>query len=150
MFENILSIILTIIIICLPAATGYASAMVCKVGSDSGSNVPFRPPPVVFSIVWPILYLLLGISWVLARNKNGFSADIAYICVIALLNLWIFTYSCKKDKKSAISIIAISFIVTLLTCIFFGTFWSKLLILPLILWLFFATILNLFEVINTV
>jgi len=144
----ILSLIITIILICLPALTGYLTAMFCKVGSDSGSNVSFRPPPIVFSIVWPILYLFLGISWVLARNYNRYIADIAYIIIILLLNMWIYVYSCQKDKKSAISVIALSFIATLLTCIFLGTFLSKLLILPLVLWLFFATILNIFEVTN--
>lgn len=144
--SNIFSIILAIFIICLPALTGYGTAMFCKVGSEAGSNVPFRPPPIVFSIVWPILYLLLGISWLLARNSNGFIADLLYIVIIALLNLWIYMYSCVKDKKSAISVIVISFIATLLTCIFVGTFWSKLMLFPLILWLAFASILNIYEV----
>ena len=131
--------------ILLPSLFGYGTAMFCNVGSQSGSNVSFRPPPVVFSIVWPVLYIMLGVSWYFARKSNELWSDIFYISLIMLLNLWIVLYSCQGDKKNAIYVLVLSIVFGLL-CYTVADFTAKLLIVPLIGWLLFATILNIFEV----
>ena len=41
----------------------------CKISRNSGNIVKFRPPSFVFGIVWPILYILLGLSWILLLKK---------------------------------------------------------------------------------
>ena len=55
-----------------PMLIGYIVSYKCKMGKDSGKTVKFRPPGYVFGIVWPILYILLGLSWInsVKNNKN--------------------------------------------------------------------------------
>jgi tryptophan-rich sensory protein len=60
------------------------------------------------------------------------------------LSLWIFVYSCKNNKKDGLYIIIISIIFAMLSYTV-APLNSKLMIVPLIGWLFFATLLNAFE-----
>ena len=52
----------------VPAILGYSSSIFCNIGKSAGANVSFRPSPIVFAIVWPILYACMGWSWVLAER----------------------------------------------------------------------------------
>ena len=131
--------------IIIPGLLGFISAMFCNVKKDSGSNVSFRPPAIAFSIVWPILYILLGLSWFYSRKENQILSDIFYISLILILCLWIFVYSCKNNKKTGVYILVISIIFALLSYTI-APLNSKIMIVPLIGWLFFATLLNMFEV----
>ena len=131
--------------IILPSLLGYGTAMFCKVNKDSGATVSLRPPPIVFSIVWPILYLMLGFSWFYARQNKNITADIFYTTLIILLSTWLIVYSCSNNKKMGIYVLVLSVIVSLFACTL-GNFQSRILILPLIAWLIFATILNIMEV----
>jgi tryptophan-rich sensory protein len=123
---------------------GYTSALFCGVNKDSGKMVKFRPPAIVFSIVWPILYLLLGISWFLARKQ--LIVDIMYLSLNLILCLWLYVYSCRKDKKNAIYVIVLSMVFALFCYTVCEDVLGKLAIVPLIGWLFLATLINIFEV----
>lgn len=129
----------------VPSLLGYGTAMFFKIGNQAGENVLFRPPAIVFSIVWPILYIMLGLSWYFSRQKNTLLSDIFYISLIIFLSLWIVVYS--KSKKNAIYILLLSIVFALLSYTV-ADLKGKLLITPLIVWLIFATILNIFEVQN--
>jgi tryptophan-rich sensory protein len=131
--------------IILPSLLGYGTAMFCKVTKDSGINVSIRPPPIIFSIVWPILYLMLGFSWFYARKNKNVTSDLFYTMLILLLSVWLIVYSCKNNKKLGIYVLIFSIIASIFACIS-GNFKSRILILPLIAWLIFATILNIMEV----
>jgi len=138
--ENLLYIL-------IPSIMGYASALICKVNKDSGKIVKFRPPPIVFSIVWPILYLLLGISWFLARKQpNSILVDAMYLSLNLILCLWLYVYSCRKDKKNAIYVIVLSIIFAMFCYTLCEDVLGKLAIVPLIGWLYLATLINIFEV----
>ena len=56
--------------IILPTIIGYTASFFCKTSKDAGKNVYFRPDSKVFGIVWPILYLLIGLSWFYARHHH--------------------------------------------------------------------------------
>jgi tryptophan-rich sensory protein len=135
------------LLIPIPAILGYLFGSICNVGKDSGEVVSFRPPPIVFGVVWIILYLFIGVSWFLAV-KDTESKLLTYTFYI-LLNIalcsWIYLYSCKNDKKNAIYVLLISFVFSLL-CYTIGNRNSKMLIVPLIGWILFAMLLNIFEV----
>jgi tryptophan-rich sensory protein len=135
------------LIIILPSIIGFGSSMICNVQKDAGSTVSFRPPPFVFSIVWPILYILLGFSWYYCRKINKKVADVFYLILNLTLALWIFVYSCKNNKKYAIYVLLLAFIFAM-CCYTLGDTKSKLMIVPLIGWILFATLLNIFEVQN--
>ena len=131
--------------IIIPALLGYGTAMFCEVQSSSGIVVPIRPPPIVFSVVWPILYIMLGVSWYYSRKIKTLLSDIFYGTLVFLLSLWIIIYSCENNKLGGVYILILSIVFSLLSYTV-GDLTSQLLIVPLIGWLLFATILNVFEV----
>lgn len=133
--------------IIIPSIVGYGTSLICGLNKDSGAVVPIRPPPIVFSIVWPVLYLMLGFSWFYARKNNNVISDLFFSILVFLLSMWIIIYSCKKNKKLSIYILLLSIIIGICAYISSLNFNSKLLITPLIAWLIFATILNVTEVI---
>ena len=105
-----------------------------------------NPPGYIFAIVWPILYLLMSISTFRTFNvsKKFFYLQLIFntlwswlffafqLPFIALLNIWLLIFlniklfldMFKEDKLSGF------------------------LYMPYVLWLFFASYLNLFIVIN--
>jgi len=107
---------------------------------------PLNPPGYVFGIVWPILYLLMSISAFRTFNKtkNLFLIQLLFnalwswlffafqMPLVALLNIWLLIYlNIKINLK-----------------MFYIDKLSGLLFIPYILWLFFASYLNLFIVFN--
>ena len=132
----------------IPSIMGYTSAVFCGVNKDSGNIVKFRPPSIVFSIVWPILYLLLGISWFIAREQPQklILVDAMYLSLNLILCLWLYVYSWRKDKKNAIYVIVLSIIFAMFCYTVCDNMLGKLAIIPLIGWLFLATLINIFEV----
>ena len=95
--------LIDIIIFLIPLISGYTMSLICPMKKESGSNIPARPPAWVFGVVWPILYILMGLSWVLLRKeKNKTIVDILFFLLIITLNSWLFSYSCLKKKKIAL------------------------------------------------
>ena len=107
---------------------------------------PLNPPGYVFGIVWPILYLLMSISAFRTFNetKNLFLIQLLFNALwswlffafqmpfAALLNIWLLIYlNIKINLK-----------------MFYQDKLSGLLFIPYVLWLFFASYLNLFIVLN--
>ena len=104
---------------------------------------PLNPPGYVFGIVWPILYLLMSISAFRTFNetKNLFLIQLLFnalwswlffafqMPLVALLNIWLLIYlNIKINLK-----------------MFYIDKLSGLLFIPYVLWLFFASYLNLME-----
>ena len=107
---------------------------------------PLNPPGYIFGIVWPILYLLMSISAFRTFNetKNLFLIQLLFNALwswlfftfqmpfVALLNIWLLIYlNIKINLK-----------------MFYQDKLSGLLFIPYVLWLFFASYLNLFIVLN--
>ena len=105
-----------------------------------------NPPGYVFGIVWPILYLLMSISAFRTFNetKNLFLIQLLFnalwswlffvfqMPLVALLNIWLLIYLNIKINLKMFNIDKL----------------SGLLFIPYVLWLFFASFLNLFIVLN--
>ena len=130
-----------------PIVTGYLASAVCGMSKDSGSSVKFRPPGWVFGIMWPILYLLLGIAWVASSRKNSLNS-IPYAVLTALLVGWILTYSCAENVNNGVFVI-LAAVMCALVCFSLGPKISKICIAPLIGWLIFAMMMNAVEVQET-
>jgi len=123
-----------------PLVSGYAMSAYCGPSRTAGASVKFRPPSWVFGVVWPILYILMGMSWI--RSKH---LTFRFVILLILLNLWLLVYVCQKNKIGGIYIIFLSLLAALY--IFMDLDKStKLLFAPLIVWLLFAAFLNTFEV----
>ena len=139
-----------IIIFLIPLTTGYLMSYICPMKEgEAGTNVPARPPGWVFGIIWPILYILLGLVWVkLRKEKDKIKVDILFTLLIITLNSWIYVYSCLNKKKYALYILIVSLTISL--TIFGYSFGTTELFYftPLVAWLIFAIMLNFTEVNN--
>ena len=107
---------------------------------------PLNPPGYVFGIVWPILYLLMSISAFRTFNKtkNLFLIQLLFNALwswlffafqmpfVALLNICLLIYLNLKINLK----------------MFYQDKLSGLLFVPYVVWLFFASYLNLFIVLN--
>ena len=112
------------------------------------------PPSWVFGVVWPILYFLMFISLSLVWNNKKcfpYCNSLTYFFIQLFFNLiWtsLFFYY-KKPLYALIDII----LVIIFTAITYKKFlkYNKLaayLLIPYLLWLSFASYLNLFIVLN--
>ena len=139
-------------ILFIPMLSGFIVNMLFRVGSSAGENINARPPPYVFGIAWTILYLLLGYSWIKLRGVDK-TNDILFICLVSLLCLWIVIY--YYNKKYALYELLFCFMITFFIIIYNsnenssasgGLHKYNLLLIPLLTWIFFATLLNYTEV----
>mgnify|MGYP001360340558 CR=1 FL=1 len=123
----------------IPLIAVYAMSWVAPVEDQTGAEVPLRPPPYVFAIVWPILLLLLGLAWYSARQ------DLGYIILTVLLSLWSLSYSIQ-EILGLINIVLSEVVLVYLLCIQGPKVTATWLLMPLVLWLVFAAYLNLYTV----
>jgi benzodiazapine receptor len=139
-----------IIYFLLPAIICYATTAFCKIGKNAGVDVKFRPPPQIFGIVWPILFILFGLSWAVAmRNcQNKIVCFATYMLTTISLALWIYIYGCKKSNKGGAWVLILCLTLTLM-CFAQGNYVSKVLVAPLIAWCIFAQLMNTAEVQNS-
>ncbi len=105
-----------------------------------------NPPGYVFGIVWPILYLLMGITIWRTYNtiKNLFYVQLFFNAIWS----WLF-FSFHLPLISLLDIWLLIFInIKILLMILKQDKFAAFLYTPYIMWLFFASYLNLFIVIN--
>lgn len=109
-------------------------------------NPPLSPPSYLFPIVWNILYLLIGISYYIYRknnNDNPLTIKLYYIQLI-LNYLWsIIFFTLKLRTLAVIWIIVLAITVIYLMIRFYKEERTSFyLFIPYILWVLFATYLN--------
>jgi len=123
----------------IPLIAVNSVALLFPISKTSGQKVWFRPPPYVFAIVWPLLLLLIGYSWYLRPNLSLY-----YAILTLLLSSWSILWAYSK-LYSLLNIISTLFFTLYLIFLKFSKKSSYLLI-PLFLWLCFATILNFYSI----
>ena len=109
---------------------------------------PLTPPPQTFMVVWPILYAMMGVSFVLilktkkCKEKNK---AIIFFAIQLLLNfLWSPVFFGLKSPVFALLVLVLLMLFLFLT-IFFMYKKSKtaaLLLVPYAVWSVFALYLN--------
>ena len=119
----------------IPMIAVYLSGMYYPIDDTSGKKVWFRPPGWVFGVVWPILLTLLGYSWYLSP-KLAFH----YTLLTLILSTWGIFFSYNK-RYAFINIMAALATTIALILPRYPKKPAQLLI-PLALWLSFASLLN--------
>lgn len=109
-------------------------------------NPPLSPPSYLFPIVWSILYLLIGISYYIYRkNNNDNPSTIKLYYIQLILNyLWsIIFFTLKLRTLAVIWIIVLAITIIYLMIRFYKEERTSFyLFIPYILWVLFATYLN--------
>ena len=109
----------------------------CNINKTTGDIVKFRPPSVVFSIVWPIIFILLYLA-----SQEDSQNDNIYYALVGSFFIWPIAYGCGANKTLGIYSILIS-----LTLVFYLQNEKSNKYLSFVqAWLLFALILNCIEV----
>ncbi len=116
---------------------------------NCGSINEMTPPPYVFFIVWPILYLIIGYVYYQYLKKYSINSPFSIFMIVTfiLLNLWnvVFRNYCSP-KISLISILLITILYYYIVyqLIKLNIKYSYLMI-ALLVWMMYATILVYFS-----
>lgn len=114
---------------------------------NSLQKPPLSPPSILFPIMWTILYVLMGISYGILENKSLVDSKINLIYYIQLFvnAMWSIIFFILKWKLFAFIWIVLLDILVLIMIIQFykKNKLSGLLQIPYILWILFASYLNL-------
>ncbi|PTE71174.1 tryptophan-rich sensory protein [Staphylococcus devriesei] len=107
---------------------------------------PFSPPGYIFPIVWPILYILMGVSFVLSIINSGKQrvVTVTHYLQLAFNYMWSLLYFKEKLRGVALVdsvVLLISVIINAIT-MFKAKGLAGLLQIPYILWSVYASYLN--------
>lgn len=145
-------VVTLIIAILLPLAGGFIVGLLTnnsKVVYEGLIKDIFFPPPIIFPIVWTVLYVLMGIAsyriyMIRGEGKNIGSALFFYLVQLLLNFLWSFVFFSFRLYGLAFILLIVLFIFILITFVKFLKV-DKIagaLLIPYILWVAFAGILN--------
>ena len=100
------------------------------------------PPPIVFPIVWTTLYVLIGIS--LARTIKAQDSISTFLFMLNLtLNVsWCYAFFHQQLPSIAIYHIAVLLVTIVAIMVVAIDKNTKYLLIPYLLWICFATVLN--------
>lgn len=135
--------------ILIPVVVGAIIGLLISSAVDYNSlqKPPLSPPSIAFPIVWTVLYILMGISYGILENKGLINKkiDFIYYIQLAVNALWsIIFFLLKWRLFSFIWIMILDILVILMIMKFYKKDKvSGLLQIPYLLWLLFASYLNL-------
>lgn len=114
---------------------------------DMLNQPPLSPPSILFPIVWTILYVLMGVSFGILRDKHLNDSNVKLIYYIQLIVnlLWPIAFFVLKWRLFAfIWILVLDALVVLMIITFYKRDrTAALLQLPYLAWVLFASYLNL-------
>lgn len=109
---------------------------------------PLSPPSLTFPIVWTILYILMGISYGMLKSKKLVNEEIRFIYYLQLFvnAMWSIIFFVLKWRLFAFIWIIL---LDILVIVMISEFYKKdklagLLQIPYLIWILFASYLNLF------
>lgn len=135
--------------IIIPLIVGGVIGFIISKSIDYNSLVkPFLAPPnILFPIVWTILYTLMGVSYGILKseNLNDSKIKVIYYLQLAVNGLWsIFFFTFNWRLFSFIWILLLDVLVIIMIYQFYKkNKIAGLLQIPYLIWILFATYLNL-------
>lgn len=134
--------------ILIPVIVGGIVRLIINPFIDYGAlnKPPLAPPGILFSIIWPILYVLMGISYGILKSKKlvDTKVSIVYYVQLGINALWsIFFFLLKWRLFSFIWILVLDVIVIYMSVLFYQkNKVAGILQVPYLLWILFASYLN--------
>lgn len=134
--------------ILVPVIVGLVVGLITSrfIDYNSLKQPPLAPPSTLFPIVWTILYILMGISYGILKSNNLTNQDIDFIYYLQLgVNaLWsVFYFIFKWRLFAFIWIILLAVLVIIMIKKFYdANKISGLLQIPYLVWIVFASYLN--------
>ena len=137
-FTSVLSVL-------FPSLLVGASTALCRMDHAAGETVAFRPPPALFSLVWPVLLISLGVALQRAPCKWPI------VLLTVGLACWLLVYSprCGGDRRLACWVLVLDLWLALVflglssrQCDTFGVVVAS----AFVAWLTFALLMSCFEV----
>lgn len=134
--------------ILIPVIIGGIVGLIISGSIDYNSlEKPFlAPPSILFPIAWTILYILMGVSYGILKSKNliDSKSKLIYYLQLFVNAMWsIFFFTLKWRLFSFIWIIVLDILVVLIILNFYKKDkTSGLLQIPYLLWILFASYLN--------
>ncbi|AUF82291.1 TspO/MBR family protein [Tetraselmis virus 1] len=123
----------------VPLIAGFGASAICPANKNDPANPVYTPPGWVFGAVWAILFMLLGYSWY--RNSGDQKIMFVYSALVAALIIWIPLTNCFNKKTEGVWMIALCSTLTGV-CMLLTSNVDRLLLMPLLAWLVFATVLS--------
>lgn len=132
-----------IIFIAIPLVLGVIVGLITSKGSSSYDGIV---PGWIFPVVWSILYIMMGISSYLIRDDRKLLN--IYIVSLVMNVLWpIIFFGFKLKVLGFFWILILIFVVGYMIYRFYDkNKVSAYLLIPYLLWIIFASILNLIEI----
>ena len=104
------------------------------------------PPAIVFPIAWTIIYLLIGLSYTLLKEKGEVPKETKQLYYIQLFFNYLWTFLFFVFELRLLSVLWIIILDVLVICMTYQFYkqnkLSGILLIPYALWLIFATYLN--------
>ena len=138
------------IAILIPVALGAIVGLIISgfMDYDALKKPVLAPPPILFPIAWSILYVLMGVSYGMLKDKRLLDTGVSsvYYAQLAVNLLWpIWFFVLKWRLFAFIWIVVLAVLVIIMAVRFYrkdNT--AGLLQLPYAAWVIFASYLNLF------
>jgi len=135
--------------IIIPVALGTLVGLITSGSMDYTmlERPAFAPPGILFPIVWTILYTLMGISYGILKSNSLVDSDIDFIYYAQLVVnlLWPFFFFVFDWRLFSflLFILLIILVVIMIIRFYRKNNLAGLLQIPYLLWLLFASVLNL-------
>lgn len=131
----------------LPLVVGGVSALITRGSTDIYGTLvkpPLAPPPILFPIVWGVLYLLMGIAAVLVRNAGCEKPLTVFTAQLFVNFLWPILFFNARAFVAAFFLLLLLWAMILWTVILFYRCrpLAGWLMVPYLLWVTFAGYLN--------
>ena len=145
-------IVLLILCLVVPLGLGFLSSLLSgdiRGIYESLNKPPLSPPGWLFGVVWPVLYVLMGVALYLvldSRNVGGQKRPSIWLfCAQLVLNFaWSIVFFRFGQLWAAVGIIGLMDILVFTCVILFYRIRKPagLLMIPYLLWILFATYLS--------
>ena len=133
----------------IPLVSGFATSALFPIPRERGGAVVVaRPPARAFGGVWFVLYVLMGVAWVLARSHprektEPWPVDASLGALTAVLCSWVWVYSRSDDPewhRASVWVIVLAIILSYVGLVVTSArnTTSAVLLCPLTGWLYFA------------